>query len=67
MHVNGKYLNRSNAETGSILQKEATCYYGIECISLMSRAVQANREPAGTDQPDRNRPVTAGLTPPTGR
>ena len=34
MHVNGKYLNRSNAETGSILQKEATCYYGIECMSL---------------------------------
>ena len=34
MHVNEKYLNRSNAETGSILQKEATWYYGIECISL---------------------------------
>ena len=35
------------------------------CIYI--RAVQANREPAGTDQPDRNRPVTTGLTPPTGR
>ena len=33
----------------------------------VSRAVQSTRWPAGTDQPDRNRPVTVGLTPPTGR
>ena len=28
MHVNEKILSRSNAETESILQKEATCYFG---------------------------------------
>ena len=34
---------------------------------IISRGVHANRRPAGTDQPDRNQPVTVGLTPPTGR
>ena len=33
---------------------------------IISRGVHANRRPAGTDQPDRNQPVTVGLTPPTG-
>ena len=33
----------------------------------ISRGVQANRRPVGTDQPDRNQPVTVGLTPPTSR
>ena len=34
---------------------------------IISRGVHANRRPAGTNQPDRNQPVTIGLTPPTGR
>ena len=34
---------------------------------IISRGVHANRRPAGTDQPDRNQPVTVELTPPTGR
>ncbi|XP_050280986.1 uncharacterized protein LOC126721935 [Quercus robur] len=42
-------------------------YVIIEGDALVCRGVLANRRPAGTDQPDRNRPVTVGLTPPTGR
>ena len=33
----------------------------------ISRGVHANRRPAGTDQPNRNQPVTVGLTPSTSR
>ena len=37
MHVNEKYLSRSNAKTECILQKEATCYYGSSAYHSMRR------------------------------